>query len=639
MKYPTVRALITGALFIIVSGYWHQQSTHIAHSTDMQAIAPPVSAMAFLLILIFILNPLLGLVKKALRYNVAELVTIFTMVIIGTPLAGTGWAQAIFPSRTAPRYYAAPENKYEQDFFAYIKDWFGPTDAEAIRGFYEGGMPIPWLAWLPTLLTWGLFSLVLYFSFVCLVVLVKKQWIERERLSFPLLKAPLELLQGVKDNKHGLMRNKLTWIGISLPVALHIVNGLNAYFPGVPAITTSIDLSRFFLEHPWDAMGGLDIYLNPMACGVSYLMPLEISFSFWFFNLFFKVLNVVAAAMAWNATGTESAMAGFPYQVEQRNGAFIALALIYFWMMRRQLKGSWRAAWSSLGREGEKVRKGLGVSVDEAREYRVAWSGLIGGWVFILSFIVVMGMSLWAGALFFLLVFIHALVFSRMRAEAGLPPVYLDDTPTKLMTTMIDPRSIGNGNLTNMAFFGWISQDLRGSTMPNLLDGMKLNQGANSKLRSMMLVMVIAIIVGIGIGIYSELALCYNYGHNSLCTWRRYEGHKHFMQLSEMINQPPKQVGMPKVAVGFGALITVLLAWLRTRFLWWPFHPIGYAVTPGFSYVFVGWLARLVIFQLGGSKLYRRALPFFLGLIIGDFAMRVFWGALGSFVKAGYGMW
>ena len=241
------------------------QSTMIAISTDMMAVSPPVPAIFFLLLVILLLNPLLGRFKQSLRFSVGELVVVFSMVLVGTPLVGTAWAQAIFPSRVAFRYYATPENRYQQDFFEYVKGWFGPSDPETVRGFFEGGFDkVPWLDWLPTILIWAVFSLVFYFTFIFLTMLVRKQWIERERLSFPLLKMPMELLEGVRDKKHSFLRNKLTWIGIAIPVILHTVNGLNAYFPGFPAITTDLDISRHLTEHPWSSMWGVSIAFRPM---------------------------------------------------------------------------------------------------------------------------------------------------------------------------------------------------------------------------------------------------------------------------------------------------------------------------------------------------------------------------------------
>jgi len=612
---------------MLIVGVWHQQSTMIATSTDMMAVYPPVPAILFLLVMIGLYNPLMGRFKSSLRFDASELVTVFIMVLVGTPLVGTAWAQALMPSQISFRYYATPENRYQEDFFPYIKNWFGPRDPETVRGFYEGGMEsIPWGDWLPSLLIWALFSVVLYFTFYCLVILVKKQWSERERLSFPLLKLPLELIQGSRDGKHSFLRNKLTWFGVMIPFLIHIVNGLNAYFPGFPAIATTVDLSRYLTEHPWNAMWGVSLTFQSMLIGIGYLMNLEIAFSCWFFFLFQKMMLVIASAMSWS--GSDSAMAGFPFLLEQQSGAFFALAVVYLWVLRRHLKESFLAAFGHGKSSGEP---------GEVSAYRLAWLGLVGGTMFIIGFAMAVGMSLLVGILFFLVIFVQIFVLTRLRAEAGLPPMYAYDSPTKIIDLPFGPTAVGAKNHTGMAMLGWILQDQRGIMMPAFLDSYKLDSENKSRLKGLLVVFAIAIVVGMMVGAWSELVLAYKYGANSMCGWRRGEGHKHFQQLSTLI-QNPEQVKSqaPLLFVGVGAAVTFLFSFMRMRFLWWPFHPIGYAVAnmmSMWSCIFFGWLARLVMFRLAGTKGYRRGLPFFLGMIMGDFIMRIFWGIMACVIR------
>ena len=71
---------------------------------------------------------------------------------------------------------------------------------------------------------------------------------------------------------------------------------------------------------------------------------------------------------------------------------------------------------------------------------------------------------------------------------------------------------------------------------------------------------------------------------------------------------------------------------LRQRLTWWPFHPIGYALatTSSLDYFwcpfFLAWVAKAVTIRYGGIQLYRRFLPFFLGLILGDYVVPALWG-------------
>jgi len=73
------------------------------------------------------------------------------------------------------------------------------------------------------------------------------------------------------------------------------------------------------------------------------------------------------------------------------------------------------------------------------------------------------------------------------------------------------------------------------------------------------------------------------------------------------------------------------------RFFWFPLHPVGYALSGNWSTnllwlsLFIAWFVKLILLRYGGLRLYRRAVPFFLGLIIGEFVMAGFWNIFGIF--------
>ncbi len=77
--------------------------------------------------------------------------------------------------------------------------------------------------------------------------------------------------------------------------------------------------------------------------------------------------------------------------------------------------------------------------------------------------------------------------------------------------------------------------------------------------------------------------------------------------------------------MGVGAAFALFLTMMKSRFLWWPFHPIGYglAVSYAMDYFWftalIGWLCKTLTIRYGGIKMYRQALPFFMGLILGDY--------------------
>src|SRR5207253_219008 len=73
-----------------------------------------------------------------------------------------------------------------------------------------------------------------------------------------------------------------------------------------------------------------------------------------------------------------------------------------------------------------------------------------------------------------------------------------------------------------------------------------------------------------------------------------------------------------------GGLLTQGMMWARSRLLWFPLHPLGLLM--GLSYplsrlwfsIFLGWGCKTLVMRFGGVNSYRRLMPAFLGLILGE---------------------
>ena len=92
--------------------------------------------------------------------------------------------------------------------------------------------------------------------------------------------------------------------------------------------------------------------------------------------------------------------------------------------------------------------------------------------------------------------------------------------------------------------------------------------------------------------------------------------------------------------MGLGFAITTFLLVIKTRFLWWPLHPVGYVlgVSPAeivyiWVPVLISWLIKFAILRFGGLRAYRNATPFFAGLILGDYSMGCIWSIINAVFK------
>ena len=65
-----------------------------------------------------------------------------------------------------------------------------------------------------------------------------------------------------------------------------------------------------------------------------------------------------------------------------------------------------------------------------------------------------------------------------------------------------------------------------------------------------------------------------------------------------------------------------LLVIFQSKFLWWPLHYIGFPIAESapliywWFAIFIAWLIKGVVLKFGGHNVYRKSIPFFLGMIL-----------------------
>jgi len=518
------------------------------------------------------------------------------------------------------------KNKYEANFFDHLPKWLYITDKEPLKSYYSGGStlyrPEHLQAWLPPILMWVAFITVLLFVMLCINVLVRRQWQDRERLPFPVVQLPLEMT----DPAGRLFRNRLMWIGFSVAAGLDLLNGLNYLYPNIPVLiqTRAYDLAPLITQKPWNAMGWTPISYYPFAIGIGFLLPVDLSFSCWFFYIVFKMQKVITSAMAWDATPD------FPFINQQNFGAYIGLVVMMLWAGRNYLR--------------ELVRKisGRPSELDdraEAAGYRTAFLGAILGIAFLVYFGWRIGLPPWMGILFFGIYFALALAITRMRAELG-PPVHdLHFTgPDTTLSVALGTKGMDKGTLMGLTTFYWFNRAYRGHPMAHQVEGLYLANRVGIESRKLFLCMILAGIVGAFSGFWAFLHLAYERGTTTQFHSGWWFGYEPFRRITGWIQSPtPANVGA-NWAMLIGFLFTIALMLMRLHYLGWPFHPVGFAISGSWSMnlvwlpLLISWLVKVLFLRYGGRRAYRAAIPFFLGLILGEFVVGSLWTLIGIFL-------
>ena len=424
--------------------------------------------------------------------------------------------------------------------------------------------------------------------------------------------------------------NKLMWLGFGLAAAVGVVNGLHALFPSMPSLESikCYDVGANITSMPWAAInnGGIGFKLAtyPFVVGFAYFIPLDLSFSCWFFYLAGQLYLVYCAALGWTPDTL-----GYPHYEAQATGAWLALGVVAVLATSRHIRNVWHTAWRGKARAEEMA---------EAKLYRAAFYGLAAGGMFLLVFTRLLGMAVWAAAVFFIAYFLFAVAITRIRAELGAPHEIYHVNAPKVMTTFFSCETLGPANLGVISSMYWFNRLHRSHPMAHQLEAMKMAERPAIRMKPLAIVLLLAVVIGLLSGYFANLDIAYRDGAQAKCIgFKNWVGQETLSRKYWVF----KESGLDTWWLGYstvGAGIVVLLSVLRGSFLAWPLHPAGYALAVGHALeyfwfaFFVSWLVKLIIVHYGGMKLHKTFVPFFLGLILGDFFIGGLWAIVGPTV-------
>ena len=256
-------------------------------------------------------------------------------------------------------------------------------------------------------------------------------------------------------------------------------------------------------------------------------------------------------------------------------------------------------------------------------------------------FAILAGMSVPIAFAFFGIYWLLALAITRMRAELGPPAHDLHDAgPDRIIASVLGPQNLSDQNLTSLSSFFWFNRAYRSHPMPFELEGYKIAERARMHYRRLGFAIFLAVLIGIPAAFYAVLSLTYKYGAATNMAPPDVPlifGGEPYNRLTGWIKTPPLPMTAiyTRWAIGVGFSLTILLNTLRMRFPWFPFHPVGYAVSSTWSMnllwlpLLLAWAIKALMLRYGGLQLYRKALPFFMGLVLGECVVGGAWTIIG----------
>ncbi len=599
---------------------------------DFGGGAPAVAPLAFL----FLLTALNPRVRRLgwRPFSRRELLAVYVIVLIGAPLISHGCLPWLIPYNVAQRYSALAVPARETPYLRYLPNWFGPTNRAAIESYYVGGVAVPWALWWTPLAAWLSFFLALVLCPMCLIVLLRRQWITHERLAFPIAQVPLEMVQEPEGSALGarFRKDSVFWIGVLIPFAIGFVNKLSTMVPAIPSVPISgVVLKEAEQTGVMAGLGRVELVLLPWLVAIAYLIPKDLSFSCWFF-WFVQVAMVMVAISCGATAGSPEGWytSDFPAVHHQGGGVVLALTGWAFWAGRHHLRHCLRLAFG---------RSAAQRPTAEAWVYRSAIIGFVVTFTYMVVFCVAAGTRAIIALPMVGLIVTYYVMWARLRAETGLSliafPFRVDELLVAPLGNRIlrDPEVVMLFNL-RWAYFPGFS-DSAEVTTGNAIDGFKVADSARVRFEKLLPAMLVGFVLSMAVVTYVVLTGMYHYGFQQsgfistgwLGPQLSFVRTRILDMLVERTEFDPNAVA----AIVAGGVIAVGLSMLRLAFWWWPLHPIGYLAATCWGMhtawipFFVGWLCKVLVVRFGGLKLYRRTLPIAVGLIVGDMVSQGFW--------------
>ncbi len=559
---------------------------------------------------------------RRLQLKRAEILLVYLMISATSGFVGYAMLHMLLPTLGTAAFYANDSNHYGE-LLHVLPQFIKPARKALLRPLFMGDSTPDWPAWGPTAAFWLSFMLVAFLLMLSLDLLVWRRWVRLEKLTFPLAQIPLELTSAHRN----WLKSRTLWAGAAIPIVLQTLLAFHYWYPAVPALPLKHEdfAQQLFHTRPWTAMGRFFLRGSPFFFGLAYLAPTDISFSMWFFAWVRFVVLIVSNLAGLDAPFGRNAYR-FPFINEQNVGSYVAFGLAALWLVQGDVKRVLRGAWK---RE----------RLDE--DERLMLVGVLGAVVCTAGLVVfgwLLGMRWWLTLVVFGLFYLFGITLARARAEAGPPWVFGCKAPFSIVTRTLGTAHLDKRDLVGLGSLIWFMGDIRSIPMPAQLEAFKLAESGNLRRKVVVWGLVAATVVALIAGFAGTLSASYYFGLGSAKVyggprWMGFYSANATVQWIRDHSYPDWSEALLSLP---GVAITWSLMLLRSHFTWWPLNPLGYVLSNNptgevfwFAY-FCAWLVKSLIVRYGGIRLYRKTLPFALGVVLGDMLIQGFWSAFAS---------
>ncbi|MCM8802047.1 MAG: hypothetical protein NC827_01890 [Candidatus Omnitrophica bacterium] len=557
-------------------------------------------------------------------FSIQEKSIIYLMILISCSIVSWGFVLNLIGFIAGIYYFSTPTNEWDKFIHPNLPKFLFIRDYETLRYFYEGlpeGIGIPYKLWFSLLFKWFLFIVGFYFLSIFLFSIFRKQWIEKEKLLFPLTELPSRLI-----SENNFIKDRLMWAGFFIPFFIYSLRGISLIFPSFPKVNLYGSISAFRGQF------GFPLNLHFEVIGLSFLMPKDVLLSVWLFAFIYIILTGFFKLTGYTIGYTIPYTDPAPQQLAFFSfGALIIYAVSSFFNARSYLKDIFLHSIKKKDNIDDK---------EEVIPYRVAFWGFIISFIYMVFWMNLFGLNLLISFYFVIIIILIFFATTKIIAQTGLAYYRAPMIPFGATLYTFGYNHIGEKGIVGLATsFIWAG-DIRTTVMSSYANGVKVCSNSIKNLRLTFIPTLISIFISFVFSCFVIIYFSYKYGAANLSSW-------HLKRLSDFVlsytkSEMQRQVGFGKQQFLYtfsGAIIMIFLMFLKNRFLWWPISPVGLAIglpLPVFFNwfpIFIAWVLKTLIMKYGGVKIYNRAKVFFLGMVLGSFFISGIWNFIAFLAK------
>ena len=626
-----------------------------------------ISVMAFVMLIAFVLllNPLLRCTRWIQTFSKAELVCVYSALIVTAGMSTFGMANHLVPIVHAPwnpewntaqrgwdEALTHPDSPVlnpqlflqDADAIELFRQGVPQIDSGEERTFAEWGPylseifeAIPWGHWAGPLCWWLIFFAAFFGLFYALSYVVVGYWSDREKLVFPLARLAESFMPATDEGKKSVIPHIFTRPAFFAAFAVvAFVLSWNAAVQG----GWIYEAFRIPMGMPWFSFGNLvdGTFLGPLgnrpdgapaatlgltfgflAIGIGFLLPVHVSFSSWFYFLIGQVMILLGVWLGFGEHAQDFAGSN-NIRGSQGSGALFIFSLLSLW---RCVGEYFRLI------RGRALRDRLFLMLPVA--LMVFCQIILVAWLWFNQVSI-----LWAAA-YILFATLLSLGFMRIVAEAGIYYFQSALSWGGFTNTFGLGGLIGGENMArlvtanSMLFF-----DLKAFVAPSFLTAAKLQRDHVTKRRwifhTNLFVCIGAVMVS---AVVWTLVLAHMRGAQQMYGWFYSRMPQRVIdEASRMLEAGSGLAGVNASWFVIGAAFVLFSVWVRQRAFWFP-HPIGYILLVNglmtnlwFSFL-IGWFCKAMVIKYGGKRTFDTLLPFFLGLIAAELLTAFVWVIVG----------